>query len=295
MGVLSLSAQAKVNLFLAVGERMPTGYHQIQTVLQSVSLADELIISPASDITFTCDDQSLSQEANLVVRAAHALRERCAPGQGAALSLKKKIPVGAGLGGGSADAAAALVGLADFWDVNVSLEELREIAAGLGADIPFCLTGGTAMATGLGEKIKPLPDLELGEFLIVKPHGSLSTAQVYREWDRISRGGRSGQINRSGPRLKAFDPPQRAAVIKSLDNDLERAAQSLLPEIQAIREKALHFGAEAAMVTGSGSAIMVFPSTNIDAQGLALALAAESVTTFVVHAVRDGVVVNDAN
>ncbi len=119
MGVLSLSAQAKVNLFLAVCDRMPSGYHQIQTVLQSVSLADELIISPASDITFTCDDQSLSQETNLVVRAAHALRERCAPGQGAALSLKKKIPVGAGLGGGSADAAAALVGLADFWYVKL--------------------------------------------------------------------------------------------------------------------------------------------------------------------------------
>ena len=274
---------------------MPSGYHQVQTILQSVSLVDELIISSASDIVFRCDDKSLAGETNLVVRAARILRKRYEVGRGAALSLSKSIPIGAGLGGGSADAAAALVGLSHFWDLTVPLDELWEIAAELGADIPFCLTGGTAVAMGFGEKTKSLPDLELGEFLIVKPHGSLETASVYREWDKSSLGRPAEGADRLDSMLKAIDSNDRDAVIAGLENDLEGAAERLLPEAREVRETALRFGAEAAMATGSGSAVMVFPSKNKDVRNLAAAFAGEPVETLVVHAVRDGVVINDAH
>ncbi len=274
---------------------MPSGYHQVRTVLQSISLADELNISPASDIVFLCDDKSLADETNLVVRAARLLRERYEVGDGAALSLSKRIPAGAGLGGGSADAAAALMALSHFWGLRTSLDELREIAAELGADIPFCLTGGTAMATGFGEEIKSLSDLELGEFLIVKPHGSLETARVYREWDKLSLGRPAVSADRLDFMLKAIDSNDRDAVIKNLENDLDGAAERLLPEIRWAKETALHFGAEAAMVTGSGSAIIVFPSKTNDARRLAAAFSGEPVETFVVHTVGDGVVINDAH
>ncbi len=295
MCALTVAARAKVNLFLAVGEPLSSGYHQVQAVLQSISLADELKISPASDIVFLCDDKSLAGETNLVVRAARLLRERYKVGNGAALSLRKRIPAGAGLGGGSADAAAALMALSRFWGLRASLDELREVAAELGADIPFCLTGGTAMATGFGEEIRPLPDLELGEFLIVKPHGSLETARVYREWDKLSLGRPVARADRLDFMLKAIDSNDRDAVIKNLENDLDGVAERLLPEIRWAKETALHFGAEAAMVTGSGSAIIVFPPKTNDARRLAAAFSGEPVETFVVHTVGDGVVINDAH
>ena len=295
MCALTVTARAKVNLFLTVGECLPSGYHQVRTVLQSISLADELNISPASDIVFLCDDKSLADETNLVVRAARLLRERYGVGDGAALSLSKRIPAGAGLGGGSADAAAALMALSHFWGLRASLDELREIAAELGADIPFCLAGGTAMATGFGEEIISLSDLELGEFLIVKPHRSLETARVYREWDELSLGRPAASADRLDFMLKAIDSNDRDAVIKNLENDLDGAAERLLPEIRWAKETALHFGAEAAMVTGSGSAIMVFPSKTNDARRLAAAFSGEPVETFVVHTVGDGVVINDAH
>ncbi len=295
MCALTVTARAKVNLFLTVGECLPSGYHQVRTVLQSISLADELNISPASDIVFLCDDKSLADETNLVVRAARLLRERYGVGDGAALSLSKRIPAGAGLGGGSADAAAALMALSHFWGLRTSLDELREIGAELGADIPFCLAGGTAMATGFGEEIISLSDLELGEFLIVKPHRSLETARVYREWDELSLGRPAASADRLDFMLKAIDSNDRDAVIKNLENDLDGAAERLLPEIRWAKETALHFGAEAAMVTGSGSAIMVFPSKTNDARRLAAAFSGEPVETFVVHTVGDGVVINDAH
>lgn len=295
MCALTVSARAKVNLLLAVGERLPSGYHQVQAVLQSISLADELNISAASDIVFECDDKSLANEDNLVVRAAHLLRESYGVDKGAALSLSKRIPAGAGLGGGSADAAATFCALARFWGIRAPLDELRELAAELGADIPFCLSGGTALATGFGEKIKPLSELELGEFLLVKPRGSLETARVYREWDKLSLNGPMAGTDRLDFMLKAIDSNDRDAVIENLNNDLEGPAERLLPEIRWVRETALRFGAGASMVTGSGSAIMVFPSKTSNAHRIAAAFRGEPVETFIVDTVGDGVVISDAH
>ncbi len=290
MDAFSLQARAKINLSLQVGSVLPSGYHQVNTVLQSIDLADELAFETATELIFDCDDPELSHDANLVVAAAKALQEQYNTDQGAKLSLRKRIPVGAGLGGGSADAAAALIGLARLWELDVDLADLRSTAATVGADVPFCLSGGTALATGYGEQIKLLPDIDLGEFLIVKPTGSLDTGTVYREWDRLTKEITDDASERSSAMLEAIDSSEKSTITANLFNDLELAAERLLPDIRLIKDRALAAGAARAMVTGSGSAIIVLPPVELSAHRLATELADSQTEIFVVHCVDRGVV-----
>ena len=151
---------AKVNLFLRVVERRADSYHEVETVLQSIGLYDTLEFAPAGELTLACDQPDLPLgPGNLVWKAAEALRARfgVAPTQGASIAIQKQIPVGAGLGGGSADAAATLVALAQLWGLDAGRSDLEEVAAGLGSDVPFFLTGGAMLARGRGERLTPLP------------------------------------------------------------------------------------------------------------------------------------------
>lgn len=277
---LRVTARAKINLYLGVGEILNSGYHSVSTVLQNISLADELTIEPAEGLVFSFDDPNIDSPDNLVCRAATALRERFHIDLGARLSLKKKIPIGAGLGGGSADAAAAILGLTEFWDVDVGPKTMADLAVALGADVPFCLVGGTAIAEGIGEKVRSLDPLDLGRFVIAKPMGSLSTSAVYRLHNSLDIEHKSSIAKME----RAIGAGDRAGIIDLMTNDLEPAAEELLPEISLLKELADRAGAAKAMVSGSGSAVIVMPPPGTTAETLAGALAGVAETHIVTAA-----------
>lgn len=171
---LRLVAPAKVNWTLEVLGKRPDDYHEVRTVLQTVALADSVVLAPADRLSLRLWGEAgpLAREpaeANLAWRAAHALQERADVGWGATIELEKRIPVAAGLGGGSSDAAAVLRGLNRLWGLGLSTNDLREVAAGLGSDVPFFLTGGTALARGRGELVTFLPDAPPQRLLLAWP------------------------------------------------------------------------------------------------------------------------------
>jgi 4-diphosphocytidyl-2-C-methyl-D-erythritol kinase len=179
--VLTLRAYAKVNLTLEVLGRRTDGYHEVRTVMQSISLADTLTLRPSPDLTLSCDDPALAGESNLALKAARLLRDAAQAPHGAHLTLEKGIPVAAGLGGGSADAAAALAGLNLLWGLNWPVERLHPLAAALGSDVPFFLHGGTALASGRGEVLEPLASSDVRWFVLLVPpaDGPNKTTRLY--------------------------------------------------------------------------------------------------------------------
>ena len=208
-------APAKINLALEILGRRPDGFHEIASVIQAVGLYDELRVAPAETLRFICAQSALSGADNLVVRAARALQNATGCRRGAELRLCKGIPVAAGLGGGSSDAAAALVLLNRHWRLGLTLGELSRIGATLGSDIPFFLTGPTAVVSGRGERVELLPPPPLGWVVLGRPRQPLSTAAVYGALrpDSYSDGRRTRQLAaalRQGraPRL-GYHPDQR--------------------------------------------------------------------------------------
>lgn len=181
---LVISAPAKINLGLNVLGRRPDGYHDLETVMQQISLSDTLLIEPltqANEWVFSCTDPDLEGNDNLVCRAASLLRSLTTKSlPGVKITLYKNIPTQAGLGGGSSDAAATLLGLNRFWQLSLKKDVLLQLAARLGSDVPFCLRGGTALARGRGEILQQLPPLPFfWVVLALAPASSISTAKAY--------------------------------------------------------------------------------------------------------------------
>ena len=238
-------------------------------MFQTIGLHDTIKITSTDDnrIVLSCDDRSLpSDEGNLVWRAASALHTRCAINKGAYIRLEKRIPVHAGLGGGSSDAAATLVGLAYLWNATITEGELLELAAGLGADVPFFLYGGTARGTGTGKEIAPLRDAADGFLLLVKPNANISTSRAYDALNAVALTTSKGKtILSSSQRSEVFDRLGSDA----LQNDFEEVAFQLEPEIERARVALVKAGAQAALLAGSGAAVFgVFD--NRDAQERAI-------------------------
>lgn len=184
---LTCLAPAKVNRELRVGELRPDGFHEILSRIVSIDLADRLHAEPADGLEFSCDDPAVpTGDGNLIVRAARLLAARAGVPPRARLRLEKNVPMGGGLGGGSADAAAALVALATLWGLPADAAPLAELAAELGSDVPFFLTGGEADVAGRGERVTPLEDEdedgEAAELVLLVPPFSVSTAAVYRAY-----------------------------------------------------------------------------------------------------------------
>lgn len=269
MSALVLKAHAKINLYLEVGDRLDSGYHKINSVMQSLALADIIVLSEAPELTFECDDPLLAEDDNLAARAARLLRARFAPGAGASIRLYKKVPVAAGLGGGSADAAAVLTGLNQLWSLGLKASDLLTLAPELGADVAFCLVGGTARVSGFGEEVKPLPAAELGPILVLKPRGGLAAGEVYERFDGLGLKASFG-INEV---LAAIEAGDRDRLIAHLANDLEPAAISLMPSIAETKNLALEAGASACVVSGSGPAMFAFAANEGRLKNVAEAVA----------------------
>ncbi len=248
-------ASAKVNLLLAVGDLRSDGFHELISVMQAVGLRDELILRAAeSGIDLTCDrDDLLADDSNLCHKAAVKFFSYTGmTGAGVSIELKKRIPMQAGLGGGSADAAAVLRGLRRLYAPSLTDAELETMAADLGSDVPFCVSGGTALARGRGERLEPLPTLPACWFVIVKPDFSCSTGEMYGLIDRL-RCYDSGSAEASAM-AAALERGDLSGVCGAMLNTFERVLPPDSP-VFAIRRRLQDLGASASLLCGSGSAV----------------------------------------
>jgi len=244
-------AAAKVNLALEILSRRPDGYHEIATVMHAVDLSDRLILEDAEAIEVRTSAAGVpSDERNLAHRAAAALRDAAGIDRGARITLDKHIPVAAGLGGGSTDAAATLVGLNKLWGLRWSAPRLSELAVGLGMDVPFFLHGGAALATGRGEQLKPLGGSSLG-LVLVNPKFAVSTAEMYgKVTPSLYTDG--GHAQGAVKALRSHGPARVAA---SLYNGLEPAARAAYPQIGQMQAALVAAGALGAAMSGSGPTV----------------------------------------
>jgi 4-diphosphocytidyl-2-C-methyl-D-erythritol kinase len=283
-GSVTVRAPAKVNLLLEVGPRMPDGYHRLATIFHAVSLFDEVTATqsePAAgedDITVTVEGAGAHDvpvdDTNLAVRAAVLLSDYAEAGEPVRLHIRKGIPVAGGMAGGSADAAAALVACEALWQTGVGRRRLFEIAAEVGADVPFALLGGTAVGSGRGDRLTPA--LARGDYhwVIAVARRGLSTARVYQELDRL----RSGRVLPE-PRvpdtmmqaLRRGDPETVGAL---LSNDLQPAAVSLLPDLERTLAVGSEYGALGGLVSGSGPTVVFLARDTEHALDLSVALTA---------------------
>ena len=247
---------AKINLTLRVGVRDPNGYHDVRTVLQSIALADKLrVIQRRGPFGLGVSGRGVPDDrTNLVWRAAEQLWRRAGRAgepQGVHIHLTKNIPAGAGLGGGSADAAATLVALNAVWDLKLPPQELTSIAAGLGSDVPFFLCGGTAVGVGRGTEVYPLTDAPRMGVVIIKPSFGVSTADAYG-WFEADRAAQVADGARRPARRVDLGWPTGPVL---LDNDLQPPVGRRHPALADIVDACLAQGARAALMTGSGSAV----------------------------------------
>jgi 4-diphosphocytidyl-2-C-methyl-D-erythritol kinase len=253
-----LAARAKINLFLDVKEKRPDGYHEVSTVMQSITLADliELSVNETNPQVIYADSPACDFHDDIIIKSWQALRARTGLDMPFTAMVRKVIPVAAGLGGGSADAAATLVGLNSLFGLGLSDADLVEIAADIGADVPFFIAGGTAIGTGAGEIIKPADAMPDCAIVIIKPKTNISTARAYQDYDDFIEGG--GTIARDGNiqgMLSALAASDYKDVCAALFNSFEPAIFAKHPEIAAAKQAALDDGADAALMSGSGSTI----------------------------------------
>ena len=271
---LTVPAFAKINLGLRVLGRRPDGYHEISTVFQTITLHDTLTFEtpPGGRLELICSDPEIpTDETNLVLRAASALRERFGVTRGARIGLEKVIPAGGGLGGGSSDAAVTLAALTALWKLEADASELSEIGTRLGADVPFFLTGGTASGTGTGADIRPLADAPKMHLCVVTPGVSVSTAEAYKALGARALTKADTAANLSVSRTEADFPDLLCGVTS---NDFEADVVRLFPEVGRAREALKGEGARRVMLSGSGSSVFGVFESEAEAGGACEALRA---------------------
>ena len=250
-----LPSFAKINWQLRVRGRRADGFHELRTIFQTITLRDEISFVAREDekLHLTSDSPDIPvDESNLILRAAVALKKKYEIDRGASLHLAKVIPVEAGLGGGSSNAAIALLGLAHLWKIATNRQELAEIGAKLGADVPFFLTGGTALGTGLGTEISPINEMGAKYMLVVKPEAKVSTAEAYKALNSPALTKADSDIILS---ISRADEQFTDSYPNALHNDFEPVVFHLKPEIGCVKDALLRVGARRALLAGSGSSV----------------------------------------
>ncbi|KZO00957.1 4-(cytidine 5'-diphospho)-2-C-methyl-D-erythritol kinase [Pseudobacillus badius] len=250
---IMMKAPAKINLTLDVLHKRADGYHEVEMIMTTVDLADRIELEPLkkdeikiiSHNRFVPDDKR-----NLAYQAAMLLKERYGIRSGVSIGIEKVIPVAAGLAGGSSDAAATLKGLNKLWNLGLSLDELAEIGAEIGSDVSFCVYGGTALATGRGEKIQHLPAPPNCWVVLAKPTIGVSTAEVYKN---LKINGLRHPDTRA--MMAAIETKNYDEMCAHLGNVLESVTLKLYPEVAQIKEQMERFGADAVLMSGSGPTV----------------------------------------
>jgi 4-diphosphocytidyl-2-C-methyl-D-erythritol kinase len=273
-GPVRVRVPAKINLHLTVGPLRPDGYHELTTVYHAISLYDEVTARRGDQLTLTMEGEGTGQlpvdDANLVLRAARVLAAHVGYTPQARLHLRKQIPVAAGLAGGSADAAAALVACDALWGTGLSRDELAEVAAEVGSDVPFLVLGGTALGTGRGEAVSPvLARPSTWHWILATADDGMSTPEVYGELDRLRAAGQDGPelppYEELLAALRQRDPGVLATV---LGNDLQTATLSMRPDLVTTLAAGLKAGALAGFISGSGPTCVFLADNAGDAAGI---------------------------
>lgn len=264
--MITRQAKAKINLTLDILGKRDDGYHEVEMVMQSIALADIVTIQDAATITVETDIAELADDrTNLAYRAAELLRDTYAVDRGAAIRIAKKIPLAAGLAGGSSDAAAVLLGLNELWQLNRPMEELLVLGAQLGSDVPFCMIGGTMVASGRGEILAEAPALPAYPLILVKPPIGVSTAAAYGGY----RADKVAVHPRADAMIDAITAGETSRIFQAMGNVLETVTIPLHPEIDTIKQALLDAGAEQAMMSGSGPTVFAFARTAEEAERIA--------------------------
>ena len=267
--MLTIRACAKINLTLEALGKRADGYHEVVTVMQTIDLCDELTLEPSANVSLRCSEPALENGDNLALRAADLLRRHTGFEGGVEAYLRKSIPIAAGLGGGSSDAAAALVGLRRLWRLERAVADLRPLAAALGSDVAFFLSGGTALAEGRGDKVRPLPPMPTAHVTLLAPRVEIAnkTAAMYARLtpESYTSGERSARLHQMLEGGMEPDPD-------ALFNVFESVAFGLDPAIEEGRRALLDAGAPWVRLTGSGPAMYTFAGSEAEAAAMALRL-----------------------
>jgi len=277
-----MKAHAKINLGLEVLGKRDDGYHEIVSILQTVSLADTLVFEPDDTLWLHCDVPGLQSQDNLVVRAAQVLQRATGQHRGASIELRKRIPVAAGLGSGAADAAVALVGLDRLWETRLPPGSLAVLAAEVGSDVPFFLVGGTALAEGRGELVSALPPVPEVWMVVLDTRIVIEskTARLYSMLDPadFSSGART---------LKLAARLRRGGAIEEslLYNVFERVAFDCAPELQGYRSRFLEAGAARVHLAGAGPALFALVSGEAEGRAVRANLESMGLDAYVVRTV----------
>jgi 4-diphosphocytidyl-2-C-methyl-D-erythritol kinase len=253
---VTVRVPAKVNVQLAVGGARPDGFHDLANVFLAVGLYDEVTVTPADSLRVTCEGPDASQvpldRTNLAARAVEKLAARYGRRADVHLHIAKDIPVAGGMAGGSADGAGALLACDALWGTGASRDELLDICAELGSDVPFSLVGGAALGTGRGEQLRVLEVGGTFHWVFAVADGGLSTPAVYGEFDRLNEGVAVPEPVASGALLGALAEGDAVALAAALSNDLQAAALSLRPSLASTLAAGSSAGALGALVSGSG-------------------------------------------
>ena len=288
-GAVVARAPAKVNVHLAVGPLRSDGFHELRTVYLAVSLFDTVTVRPGDGLSLTVTGEGTTgsgpdavptDRRNLVWRAAELLAERAGVPADAAITIDKSIPAAAGLAGGSADAAAALVALDALWATHATRGELTALAARLGSDVPFSLLGGVALGSGRGEQLSPVLARRRWDWVLGMAGEGLSTPAVYAELDRLRAAGRvpdGEELSSPDPVIAALRSGPVPALAAALGNDLQPPALSLRPDLRRALRAATGAGAAASIVSGSGPTVAALARDEDSAVRMAATLAGEGV------------------
>lgn len=250
---ITLPSFAKINWFLRVFGRREDGFHELCTAFQTVSLNDDLVFTLSTELKLTCDQKNLpTDENNLILKSAIALKQQYQVDKGARIHLKKRIPSPAGLGGGSSNAAVTLLALATLWELPVNLDELVRIGGQIGSDVPYFLYGGTALGAGRGTEISPARQQIQKYLLIVTPNIDVSTAGAFSKLDarRLTKNDSKSILQ------NCYDYAERLELGQlEFFNDFEKVIFQFSREIRNVKEKLLEFGAKHALLAGSGASV----------------------------------------
>ncbi len=279
--IVRVRVAGKVNLALRSGPRRADGYHTLSTVFQAVSLFDEVEASWAEpgevSVRVLGDQAHLVPvgEDNIAVKAARLLAATAGADTplGASLLIRKSIPVTGGMAGGSADAAGALLACAVLWDLDISPDELRDLGAQLGADVPFCLAGGTALGTGRGDQLAPVLSRGSYHWVLAFSDGELSTPAVFGKFDELGLGDENPEV--PAEILNALVSGDAPALGRFLTNDLQAAALELRPQLGQLLDAGSDLGAVGAVVSGSGPTIAFLAANESAAVDLSVKLSSE--------------------
>jgi 4-diphosphocytidyl-2-C-methyl-D-erythritol kinase len=289
-GNVKVRVPGKVNLQLSVGPLESDGYHRVATVFQSLSIFDEVTVSfsdrPGISITATGKGAEAlpTDSSNLAYRAAELIAKKFEITEGLSINIAKEIPIAGGMAGGSADAGATIVALDSLLSLGMSRTELEKLGSQIGADVPFTISGGTAIGIGRGDQITPV--LSRGQYFWVLALSStgLSTPAVYRECDRLREGMEVAAPHVNESLLHALSSGDAVALGKSLSNDLQSAACSLKPALRLILDVGMDYGALGGIVSGSGPTVAFLAESEEHALDLVVALTSSGVVGNVVRA-----------